>query len=82
MAQDESWADRPQKEEDFEVQPTPTPQASSAFRGLHRGPRPQVYTEDIPAALVEEEASQEPTPMLHQEVVLQENVLVTDPPTS
>ena len=80
IAQDASWADRPQEEEDYEAQPTPTPQASSAFRRLRKGPRPQVYAEDIPAASAAEEAPQEPTPMLHQEAVLQENVLVTDPP--
>ena len=34
IAQDASWADRPQEEEDYEAQPTPTPQASSAFRRL------------------------------------------------
>ena len=50
IAQDASWADRPQEEEDNEAQPTPTPQASSAFRRLRKGPRPQVYAEDIPAA--------------------------------
>ena len=48
IAQDASWADRPQEEEDFEAQPTPTPQASSAFRRLRKGPRPQVSAEDNP----------------------------------
>ena len=72
MAQDESWADRPQEEEDFEAQPTPTPQASSAFRRLRKGPRPQVHTAEIPAASAEdnEEAPPEPTPPLHQDAVL------------
>ena len=42
MAQDESWADRPQEEEDLEAQPTLTPKASSAFRRVRKGPRPQV----------------------------------------
>ena len=79
-----SWADHPQEEEDFEAQPTPTPQASPALRRLRKGPRPQVYVEDIPAASAEEaeEAPQDPTPLLHQEAVLQENVPVTDPPAS
>ena len=74
----------PQEEEDFEVQPTPTPQASSAFRRLRKGPRPQVHTEEIPAASAEdnEEAPPEPTPPLHQDAVLQENMPVTDPPAS
>ena len=31
-------ADHPQEEEDFEVQHTPTPQASYAFRRLRKGP--------------------------------------------
>ena len=66
ITQDASWADRPQEEEDFDAQPTPTPQASSALRRLRKGPRPQVYTKDIPAASAAEEATQE----LHQEAVL------------
>ena len=41
IAQDASWADRPQEEEDYEAQPTPTPQASSVLRRLRKGPRPQ-----------------------------------------
>lgn len=84
IAQDASWADHPQEEEDFEAQPTPTPQASSAFRRLRKGPRPQVYAEDIPAASAEEneEVPQDPTPPLHHEAVLQENVPKSDPPAS
>ena len=71
IAQDASWADHPQEEEDYEAQPTPTPQASSAFRRLRKGPRPQVSAEDIPAAsAAEAEVPQDPTPLLHQEVVL------------
>ena len=50
IAQDASWADRPQEEEDFEAQPTPTPQASPALRRLRKGPRPPVSAEDNPAA--------------------------------
>ena len=42
IAQDASWADRPQEEEDIEAQPTPTPQASPALRRLRKGPRPPV----------------------------------------
>ena len=82
IAQDASWADRPQEEEDYEAQPTPTPQASSAFRRLRKGPRPQVSAEDIPAASAAEGVPQDPTPLSHQEAVLQENALVTDPPAS
>lgn len=56
---------------------------SSALRRLRKGPRPQVSAEDIPAASAAEEGvSQDPTPLSHQEAVLQENVLVTDPPAS
>ena len=52
---------------------------SSAFRRLRKGPRPQVSAEDIPAAsAAEEEVPQ--VPLSHQEAVLKENVLVTDPP--
>ena len=83
IAQDASWADRPQEEQDYEAQPTPTPQASSALCRLRKGPRPQVSAEDIPAAsAAEEEVPQDPTPLFHQEAVLQENVPVTDPPAS
>ena len=83
IAQDASWADRPQEEEDYEAQPTPSPQAPTAFRRLRKGPRPQVSAEDIPAAsAAEEEVPQDPTPLLHQEAVLQENMPVTDPPAS
>ena len=53
------------------------------FRRLRKGPRPQVSAEDIPAAsAAEEEVPQDPTPLFHQEAVLQENVPVTDPPAS
>ena len=82
ITHDASWADRPQEEEDYEAQPTPTPQASPAFRRLRKGPRPQVSAEDIPAASAADEVPQDPTPLLHQEAVLQENMLVTDPPAS
>ena len=84
MAQDESWADRPQEEEDIEAQPTPTPQASSAFRRLRKGPRPQVQSAEIPAASAEdnEEAPPEPTPSLHQDAVPQENVPEVVPQTT
>ena len=85
--QDASWADRPQEEEDFEAQPTPTPQASLVLRRLRKGPRSPVSeseakaAEDIPAASAdEEEAPQDATPLSHQEAVLEENVTVTDPP--
>ena len=89
IAQDASWADRPQaqEEEDFEAQPTPTPQASPALHRLRKGPRPPVSeseakaAEDIPAASAdEEETPKAATPPSHQEVVLKENVTVTDPP--
>ena len=69
IAQDASWADRPQEEEDSEARPTPTPQASPALRRLRKGPRPQVSaseaktTEDIPTASAdEEEVAQAATP--------------------
>ena len=53
------------------------------MRRLRKGPRPQVSIEDNPAAsAAEDEVPQVATPLSHQEVVLQENVLVTDPPTS
>ena len=59
------------------------------MRRLRKGPRPPVSasevesTEDIPAASAAEEGvPQDPTPLSHQEAVLQENVLVTDPPAS
>ena len=72
-----------EEEEDFEAQPTPTPQVSSAFRRLRKGPRPQVSAEDIPAAsAAEEEVPQDPTPLFHQEAVLQENVPEFVPPTT
>ena len=81
IAHDASWADRPQEEEDFEAQPTPTTQASPALRRLRKGPRPQVSAEDNPAAsAAEDEVPQVATPLSHQEAVLKENVLVTDPP--
>ena len=81
IAQDASWADRPQENEDLEAQPTATPQASPALRRLRKGPRPQVSAEDNPAAsAAEEEVPQVATPLSHQEVVLEENVIVTDPP--
>ena len=87
IAQDASWADRPQEEEDFEAQPTATPQASPALRRLRKGPRPQVSAseaknaKDIPAASAdEEEVPQVATPLSHQEAVLEENVIVSDPP--
>ena len=62
IAQDASWADHPQaqEEEDFEAQPTPTTQASPALRGIRKGPRPPVseseakVAEDIPAASADE----------------------------
>ena len=67
IAQDASWADRPQaqEEEDFEAQPTPTPQASPALRRLRKGPRPPVSesentAEDIPAASADEEEAPVP----------------------
>ena len=84
IAQDVSWADHPQEEEDNEAQPTPTTQASPALPRLRKGPRPQVYAEDIPAASAEEneEVPQDPTPLLHHELVLQENVPKSDPPAS
>ena len=86
IAQDASWADRPQEEEDFEAQPTPTTQASPALHRLRKGPRPPVSAseaetaEDIPVASAdEEEVSQAATPLSHQEAVLEKNVIVTDP---
>ena len=86
IAQDASWADRPQEEEDFEAQPAPTPQASPALHRLRKGPRPPVSeseakaAEDIPAASAdEEETPSAATPPSHQEAVLEENVTVTDP---
>ena len=73
IAQDASWADRPQEEEDFEAQPTPTTQASPALPRLRKGPRPQVSAEDNPAAsAAEEEVPQVSTPMSHQEAQDQE----------
>ena len=36
IAQDASWANRPQEEEDFEAHPTPTPQASPALRRIRK----------------------------------------------
>ena len=87
IAQDASWVDRPQEEEDFEAQPTPTTQASPALRRLCKGPRSPVSAseaetaEDIPAASAdEEETPRVATPPSHQEAVLEENVTVTDPP--
>ena len=57
------------------------------MRRLHKGPRPQVSAseaktaEDIPAASAdEEEVPQAATPLSHQEAVVEENVIVTDPP--
>ena len=50
IAQDASWADHPQEEEDFEAQPTPTPQASPALRRLRKGPRPQVSVSEAKTA--------------------------------
>ena len=73
IAHDASWAGRPQEEEDFEAQPTATPQASPALRRLRKGPRPQVSAEDNPAASAAEE--EVPTPLSQQEAVLKENVL-------
>ena len=63
IAQDASWADRPQAQEehDFGAQLTPTPQASPALRRLRKGSRPPVSAseaktaEDIPAASADEE---------------------------
>ena len=87
IAQDASWADRPQEEEDSEAQPTQTPQSSPALHRLRKGPRPQVSAseaktaEDIPAASAdEEEVPQAATPLSHQEAVLEENMIVSDPP--
>ena len=37
-----------QEEDDFEAQPTPTPQASPALRRLRKGPRPQVPLSSVP----------------------------------
>ena len=34
--------------EDFEAHPTPSPQASPAFRRLRKGPRPQVTLSSVP----------------------------------
>ena len=50
IAQDASWANRPQaqEEDDFEAQPTPSPQASPAIRRLRKGPRPQVTLPSVP----------------------------------
>ena len=57
------------------------------MRRLRKGPRPPVSpsedktAEDIPAASAdEEEAPQAAIPLSHQEAVLEENVIVTDPP--
>ena len=56
------------------------------MRRLRKGPRPPVSAsqaetaEDIPAASAdEEEVPQAATPLSHQEAVLEENVIVTDP---
>ena len=56
------------------------------MRRLHKGPRPQVSAseaktaEDIPAASAdEEEVPQVATSLSHQEAVLEENVIVSDP---
>lgn len=37
-----------QEEDDFEAQPTPSPQASPALRRLRKGPRPQVPLSSVP----------------------------------
>ena len=48
---------------------------------LRKGPRPQVSAEDNPAAsAAEEEVPQAATPLPPQEVVLEENGILTDPP--
>src|SRR3954463_7422469 len=36
------------EDDDFEAQPTPSPQASPAFRRLRKGPRPQVTLSSVP----------------------------------
>ena len=52
---------------------------------LRKGPRPPVSeseatTKDIPAASADEEEVPQAAPLSHQEAVLEENVIVTDPP--
>ena len=37
-----------QEEDDFEAQPTPSPQASPALRRLRKGPRSQVPLSSVP----------------------------------
>ena len=67
IAQDASWADRPQAQEEdgVEAQPTPTPQASPALRRLRKGPRPPVSeseakaAKDIPAASTDDTQEEE-----------------------
>ena len=79
IAQDDSWADHPQdtpatpptqvtssvlEDEDFEAQPTPSPQASPAFRRLRKGPRPQVVTPSVPEG-EEQQSVPEATPTVN-----------------
>ena len=90
IAQDASWADHPQEQEedDLEAQPTPSPKASPALRRLRKGPRPPVSeseakaAEDIPAASADDTQEEErvPTPPTTDEAVLKENVSVPNPP--
>src|SRR3954469_4167791 len=37
-----------EEDDDFEAQPTPSPQASPALRRLRKGPRPQVPLSSVP----------------------------------
>ena len=79
---------RQEEEDDFEAQPTPSPKASPALRRLRKGPRSQVSeskaktAEDIPAASADDTQEEErvPTPPTTEEVVLEENMFVPDPP--
>ena len=90
IAQDASWADHPQEQEedDLEAQPIPSPKASPALHRLRKGPRPPVSeseakaAEDIPAASADDTQEEErvPTPPTTDEAVLAENMSVPDPP--
>ena len=48
--------------EDFEAQPTPSPQASPAFRRLRKGPRPQVTLSSVPEGEERQSVSREVFP--------------------
>ena len=77
-----------EEQEDLEAQPTPSPKVSPALRRLRKGPSSQVFeseaktAEDIPAASADDTQEEErvPTPTTTEEVVLEENMFVPDPP--